>query len=108
MPPGGMPDPSSHYSFWAGMLLKTICSQGETEMGMPLGESRPCQQPIGQMFWPRGPLWSAPLGGRHLLCLSVSLEVELLEACGISPLSATANLFHDKSLLEVIWTHTLA
>lgn len=40
MPPGGMPDPSSHYSFWAGMLLKTIFSQGKIEMKMPLGKSR--------------------------------------------------------------------
>lgn len=31
--------PSSHYPLGAGMLLKTIFSQGKSEMKMPLGKS---------------------------------------------------------------------
>lgn len=70
----------------------------------------PCQQTIGQVFWPRGPLWSAPLGRRHLsglpFCVSRSGTVRKPVAFPL-PFSVTANVFHDKSLLKVIWTHTL-
>lgn len=71
MPPGGMPDPSSHSSFWVGMLLKTIFSQGKTEMKMPLGKSR-------------GPLptddWSSVLAPRTTLVSSSRKEASIWSA----------------------------
>lgn len=108
MPPEGMPDPSSHYSFGAGMLPKTIFSQGKTEMKMPLGKSR-------------GPLptadWSSVLALRATLVSSSRREasglpfcvsrVELSGSLWHLPSLSHSQLFHDKSLLEVIWTHTL-
>lgn len=63
--------PSSHSSFWAGMLLKTIFSQGKTEMKMPLGKSR-------------GPLptdnWSSVLAPRTTLVSSSRKEASIWSA----------------------------
>lgn len=70
--------PSSHYPLWAGMLLKTIFSQGKSEMKCHLGNLLvPCQQLNWSSVLALRTTLVAPLGRRHLVCSPLSLEVEL-------------------------------